>query len=106
METLTVFRRFAIFASVLLLAMATPKAMATHLRGGSLSWRYVSSTSSAYTVEFTLEASQRWSYPGTAGTCPNNTAGACPALNATVILNTWSGGTFTYGDGGPQTSIS
>jgi hypothetical protein len=57
-------------------------------------------------VEFTFEYSQRWSYPGTAGSCPNAAAPACPALNAAVTLTTWSGGNFTFGDNTAQTTIS
>src|SRR5665213_1250487 len=102
MKIISTFRRYVLFACslVALLGLATP-AFATHLRGGTATWRVTSTTVGTYTVVFTLIESSRWSYPGTAGTCGtvNQQTGACPTLNSSVRLDTLTGGTFAFGDG-------
>ena len=49
-------------------------------------------------MQFTFSEAQRWAYPGNPGTC--TTAGSCPALNTSELLDTYTGtGTFNFGDG-------
>src|SRR5271163_447576 len=96
------FRRFVALASLFLtFAIVTaPRAMATHLRGESLTWQPVANQPN--TVQFTFLYSQRWSYPGSPGTCgtAQQVAGACPTVGSAINLITSSGtGTFNFGDG-------
>ena len=99
MKSLLALRRFAVAACLLLaFVVAAPAAWATHLRGGTITWKVTATTTNTYTVQFTFQESQRWSYPGTAGSCNVNPS-SCPALNSSVSLQTFSGGTFNFGDG-------
>jgi hypothetical protein len=72
--------------------------MATHLRGGTITWSETSSSGSQYTIQFTFQYSQRWSYPNNPGICGGGIA--CPSVGTTVNMATISGnGTFDFGDG-------
>lgn len=94
-------RAFApVFVLLLFLGFAAPRALATHLRGGTLSWRITATTGTpvtSYTVEFTFSESQRWTYPGSPGSC---SLGSCPAVGPAGNLDTFTGtGSFNFGDG-------
>jgi predicted outer membrane repeat protein len=105
MKSMLALRRALTAAGLILIALvAVPSARATHLRGGSLSWKVTSTTATTYTVQFTLTESQRWSYPNSvAGSCSGPISGsttACVPAGTAVQLGAYTGlGTFYYGDG-------
>jgi len=99
MTILQALRRFSGHAIIVLsfLTLLVPSAMATHLRGGTVTWSETSSVGSQYTIQFTFQYSQRWSYPNNPGFC---TPTPCLAVGANVNMATLSGnGTFDFGDG-------
>jgi len=100
MTILQALRRFSGRAFIVLsfLTLLVPGAMATHLRGGTITWSETSSIGSQYTIQFTFQYSQRWSYPNNPGVCGGGVA--CPSVGTTVNMANISGnGTFDFGDG-------
>ncbi|HTC95446.1 MAG TPA: PxKF domain-containing protein [Terriglobales bacterium] len=98
MRNATPTHRFAGACLLLVfLIIAAPSAMATHLRGESISWRHVGATGT--TVEFTFQYSQRWTYPNGPGTCGGT---ACPpvgTVNTLTGFNQNASAVFNFGDG-------
>jgi hypothetical protein len=93
-------RRFSGHAIIVLsfLTLLVPSAMATHLRGGTITWAETNVSGTQYTIQFTFQYSQRWSYPNSPGICGGGVA--CPSVGTTVNMATISGnGTFNFGDG-------
>ena len=77
------------------IALAASDALATHLRGVTLSW---APTGVSRQVRFTIKYAQRWTYPNSPGVCGGG-QGACPALGSAFSLGTGLIPAFNFGDG-------
>src|SRR5215471_9286894 len=94
------FRRFFGLACLvlMLLTIAVPSAMATHLRGGTITWTPLGVVNGKHRVQFTLQEAQRWSYA--------TQYGANLAVGFSGTLNGISGTGFFNVNGGTPTQLN
>src|SRR5215469_1396466 len=77
--------------------ICAPGAWAADPRGGTISWTHVGN--SGNTVQFTLQYSQRWTYPNAPGVCGG---WACPPVGTSNTLAVFvldGSAIFDFGDG-------